>query len=399
MGESRIYYGWWLVAALFVVLAVSSGFGFYNMSVYINVLAAVHGHGIGELSLAVSLFFLVGGVGGMWVASLLERFDARVIMAVGGLIAGIALAFSGTVTSLPGIYLLFSLFGFGNAAVSIVTSTTLVTRWFPGRDRSIALSIASTGLSAGGILLTPWSARMLSTHGPEQAMTWFGIAFAAIIVPLSILLVRDRPRLLGRGGAPAPSSARWNYDAAIRTPFFILLTLGYLFAMGAQVGGIAHLYNRAVGIAGLDTATLAVQALTLCSISGRFLGGFLVTRVPIRLYTLVNLLGQGLGLAIIAGADSATGVLGGAVIFGLTVGNLLMLHPLWLAEGFGVESYARIFSLSNAVTVIGVAGGPALLGGIFDAGGYPLAYGVAAASSVLAFFAMLAAGSAPRRTE
>jgi predicted MFS family arabinose efflux permease len=117
------------------------------------------------------------------------------------------------------------------------------------------------------------------------------------------------------------------------------------------------------------------------------------------LYTLVNLLGQGLGLAIIAGADSATGVLGGAVIFGLTVGNLLMLHPLWLAEGFGVESYARIFSLSNAVTVIGVAGGPALLGGIFDAGGYPLAYGVAAASSVLAFFAMLAAGSAPRRTE
>ena len=274
MGGERIYFGWWLVAGLFVVLAVSSGFGFYNMSVYMNVLAAAHGHGIGELSLAVSLFFLVGGVGGMWVASLLERFDARVIMAVGGLIAGVALAFSGRVTSLPGIYLLFSLFGFGNAAVSIVTSTTLVTRWFPGRDRSVALSIASTGLSAGGILLTPWSARVLATHGPEAAMTWFGLAFAAVIVPLSILLVRDRPGPLASTRTQAAGSVRWNYDVAIRTPFFILLTLGYLFAMGAQAGGIAHLYNRAVGIAGLDTATLAVQALTLCSISGRFLVGF-----------------------------------------------------------------------------------------------------------------------------
>ena len=124
-----------------------------------------------------------------------------------------------------------------------------------------------------------------------------------------------------------------------------------------------------------------------------------MTRLPIRIYTLVNLLGQGLGLAIIASAGGALGVLVGAVVFGLTVGNLLMLHPLWLAEGFGVESYARIFSLSNAVTVIGVAGGPVLLGGIYDAGGYPLAYTVAAASSVLAFMAMLAAGSAPRRRE
>ncbi|MGA1675530.1 MAG: MFS transporter [Pseudomonadales bacterium] len=399
MGEARIYYGWWLVAALFVVLAVSSGFGFYNMSVYMNVLAREHGHGIGELSLAVSLFFLVGGVGGMWVANLLERFDARIVMASGGLLAGIALACSGAVTSLPGIYALFSLFGFGNAAVSIVTSTTLVTRWFPGRDRSVALSVASTGLSAGGILLTPWSARVLETQGPETALGWFGIAFAAVIVPLSLLVVRDRPKGLAPGAATHGNRARWDYGVAIRTRFFVLLTLGYLFAMGAQVGGIAHLYNRAVGLAGIDTATLAVQALTLCSITGRFAGGFLVTRVSIRLYTLTNLLGQGLGLALIAGAESASLVLGGAVVFGLTVGNLLMLHPLWLAEGFGVESYARIFSLSNAVTVIGVAGGPALLGGIFDVGGYPLAYLVAAASSALAFVALLAAGSAPRRTE
>ncbi|MFM7120638.1 MAG: hypothetical protein ACKOZX_10435, partial [Gammaproteobacteria bacterium] len=155
--------------------------------------------------------------------------------------------------------------------------------------------------------------------------------------------------------------------------------------------------NRVDGMAGFKTAALAVQVLTFCSITGRFLGGFLVTRIPIRGYTLGNLLGQGLGLGVIALATDATTVVLGAAVFGATVGNLLMLHPLWLAEGFGVQSYARIFSLSNALTVIGVAGGPALLGMAFDASGYTFAYAAAALASGLAFVTLLAAGSAPRR--
>lgn len=38
MGESRVYYGWWIVAGLFVVLTVPSRLGF-NLFVYMIVLA------------------------------------------------------------------------------------------------------------------------------------------------------------------------------------------------------------------------------------------------------------------------------------------------------------------------------------------------------------------------
>ena len=41
-----MYYGWWIVAGVFLVLTVSSGFGFYNLSVYINVLAAARGFSV-----------------------------------------------------------------------------------------------------------------------------------------------------------------------------------------------------------------------------------------------------------------------------------------------------------------------------------------------------------------
>ena len=56
-----------------------------------------------------------------------------------------------------------------------------------------------------------------------------------------------------------------------------------------------------------------------------------------------------------------------------------MLQPLLIAERFGVLDYPRIFSRSQFFTMFGTAGGPLLLGWLYDnAGGYETSYLVAA---------------------
>lgn len=394
----RLDDGWWVVAGVFLVLTVSSGFGFYNLSVYINVLAAARGFSVSEVSFAVSLFFVVGGVTGMVVARLLERHDVRWVMIGGAALGGLALGLVGRATGLGELYALFVVFGVGNAAISIVTATTLVTRWFPGPNRSVALSIASTGLSAGGIVLTPLSARVLSTWGVEAAMPWFGAAFFLLVLPIVLWVVRGQPHAPHRAdiGEPMPAPG-WDYAEAVRSRFFVLVTGGYVLCMGSQVGAIAHLYNRAEQITDFRVAALSIQALTIMSILGRFLGGWLVTRMAIRPFTLGNVIGQGVGLTVLATAGGPVQVVLGAALFGATVGNLLMLHPLWLADAFGARAYARIFALSNAVSVFGVAAGPALLGIVYDAAGYRPAYLAAVAGSAGALTLMLAAGREPHR--
>jgi MFS family permease len=389
--------GWWIVAGVFLVLCVSSGFGFYNLSVYISVLAAARGFSVAEVSVAVSLFFVSGGVAGMGVARLIERHDVRWVMIGGAALGGLALALVGSAGTLPQLYALFALFGAGNSAVSIVTATALITRWFPGRNRSVALSIASTGLSAGGILLTPLSARLLSQWGVEAMMPWFGTAFFLLVLPIVLWVVRGHPPAPTTvASASAPEPPAWRYRDAVTSRFFVLVTLGYVLCMGSQVGSIAHLYNRAEQVADFRVAALAIQTLTLASILGRFLGGWLVTRMAIRPFTLANVVGQGVGLVVVATASGPVQVIAGALLFGCTVGNLLMLHPLWLADAFGGRTYASIFSLSNAVTVIGVASGPALLGFVYDAAGYQSAYLVAVAGSAGALVLMAAAGRSPQ---
>jgi MFS family permease len=388
--------GWRIIAGLFAVLTVSSGFGFYNMSVYMNVLAETRSFSITSLSGAVSAFFVVGGIAGIWVARLLERYDVRWVMIGGATLAGAALAAAGQATSVTMIYLMFILFGIGNTGVSIVVSTTLVTRWFPGPNRSVALSIASTGLSMGGILVTPASVWVLQQAGVSAVLPGFGLAFIVLVVPIALLVIRDAPAV-DPDSAASSNADDWQYAEARHSRFFYLVTAGYVLCMVSQVGGIAHLYNLAVSRSDFVVAATAIQALTLMSILARLAGGVLLTRIPTYGFVLVNLIGQAAGLGLLALAQTRFSILTGAALFGSSVGNLLMLHPLWLAEAFGAAAYPRLFSLSNAWTVVGVAGGPLLLGWLYDLYDYRAAYLTAVLTSILAAVLVAAAGRKPLR--
>ncbi len=390
-----MYYGWWVVVGMFFVLTASSGFGFYNLSVYLNVLVADTGFDVSQVSFAITLFFLIGGVGGIAVARLMDLVPIRPLMLSGSLLAGLSLAMASQVSSLGGIYFWFAMFGLGNCAVSIVVSTTLITRWFPGSNRSVALSVASTGLSFGGILVTPLSAWLIDLQGYAAMMPWFGAAFVGLTLPIILLIIRNPPTHAIDSLHATQSRAGWSYDQALRSRFFWFLSVAYVFCMAAQVGGIAHLFNRAELSFGIGVASLSVQLLTLASITGRLFGGWVVMHIPIRPFTIGCACLQGAGLAMIGFADTAFMLLLGATCFGAAVGNLLMLQPVWLAEAFGNKEYARIFALANAVTVVGVAGGPFILGYVHDKLDYSASFATAAGLAAIAIVGIFFAGSTP----
>ncbi len=86
------------------------------------------------------------------------------------------------------------------AAAGLVPATTVVTRWFHER-RSVALSVASTGLSVGGILITPFAKRLIDDRGLAAATPWLGLVF--VIGHRAVRLVH---------GAPRPGREGWNPD-------------------------------------------------------------------------------------------------------------------------------------------------------------------------------------------
>jgi len=68
-----------------------------------------------------------------------------------------------------------------------------------------------------------------------------------------------------------------------------------------------------------------------------------------------------------------------------------------LAEAFPGSIYPRVFALANAASVMGVAGGPFMLGLAYDFADYSVAYSLAVATSLVAGAFILTAGPRPVR--
>lgn len=398
----RVFRGWYVVAAAFVVLMTSAGLGFYGLSVYLEAITDEQGFSTSSVSAATSVFFIVTGVSGRFIGQLITRRDVRQVVVVGGLVAAMALAALGQVEEVWQVFVVYAVFGVGFAATAIVPCTTVVTRWFH-RRRSVALSIASTGLSVGGLTLTKVASWLIDRESLSGAMPWLGVLYALLAIPAGLALLPDPARrgLRPDGDLADPQAAPVTaadlgvaYDVAVRSRFFRAFTGGFVLTMGAQVGAIAQMTKVVTERTGSrSTGALAVSALALASVVARLAGGAVMNRLPMAGITAALAVVQGTALLLLSQAGSEGALLACALLFGATVGNLLMLQPLILAEAFGVRDYPRVFSLSQLIVTAGIASGPFLLGALRDASGYGVAFLVGGTLSILGGAIMATGGS------
>ncbi len=390
------FYGWRIVAALFVILMFSSGLGFYNHAIILQALSRESGFPIEMASFAVSLFFLVSGLTGLAIAPLLELTDVRYVITAGAVLASVCLGVVGHVEGTMQLLIVYSLFGVGFCASGLLPATTLVARWFE-TDRARALSFSSTGLSVGGITLTPLSATLIEQYSLGNAGIGLGFIYFLGVVPVTWLVLRSSPADLGirphgRSADAGQIVDGFTLGQAVKHPFFWGLSFAYIFVMLAQVGGIAHHYGVLTERLHPGEASVGIAVLPLFSVMGRLAGGIVLGHFSTRWFTLCMMCCQASSLLLIAIGDTVFTLYAGLALFGVSVGNLLMLQPLIVAEVYGLVGYTRIYAWSNMIAVVGVAGGPVLMGVLFGySGSYQQAYIFAGAIGVLAamiFFAV-----------
>jgi MFS family permease len=397
-----VFYGWYVVGAVLATTTAFSGFIFYNLSILLAALVAERGFPVALASSATSSFFLAAGVGGVVAGRLVDRFDARLVISAGATLGSLALATVGALYATWQLFAFYVVLGIAHGTCGLVPVTTVIARWF-NVHRSLAFSIGSTGLSLGGIVVAPFLALSVERYGLDATAPWMGLFLFLGIVPLTLLLVRPSPQAMGLApdgitraeAAAAPSPPSTSFREALGTGYFYAVSISYLFVLGAQVACVAHCYRLASTRDGTETAALALAAMAATSTIGRLIGGALLLKVPSRAFALAMMAMQAVGLAGLAWAHGRVAILAGVTVFGLTMGNSLMMHPLLLVERFGTRDYGRIYSTSQLMSVAGLAGGASLVGLIYDAtGGYAVPFAAIALAS-LAGFAILAACGPP----
>src|SRR3984893_9308757 len=188
---ARLFYGWYVVAAIGLVLMTCSGLAFYNLSVLLDAFITQRGFPVALASGATASYFMASGIGGGVGAQVMERTDPRLIMIRGACVSSIALGCAGGLHRAVELYAFHIVFGFCYGCCGLVPATTIVARWFEAR-RPLALSVASTGLSVGGIVVTPASAFLIAHWGLSGAAPWLGLAMIVRGVPGVVPGVRAR---------------------------------------------------------------------------------------------------------------------------------------------------------------------------------------------------------------
>ena len=384
---ASIFFGWRVAWAAFAIAALAWGVGFYGPSEFLHVLHESRGWSVSLISSAITCHFLFSAGIVARLPALQRRFGLVATTRVGGLAAGLGVLAWAMATQSWELFPAALLSGAGWALTGGAAINSMVAPWFE-RRRSAALTIAFNGASIGGVLFAPlWALLIVYLRFPTAALC-IGALMAGALWWLAGAYLRASPETLGLfpdGDAAGPASPAMKTtpitSAQLPTGSMIwrdrrFATLSIAFALGmfAQIGLIAHLFSLLAPALGEAGAGAAISLAAACAVLGRNLLGILLPRAGSdrRLAAALNFAIQIVGsVALLAAVGTSVPLLlAGCILFGLGMGNLVLLPPLIAQAEFPRGDAARVVALVIAVNHAVFAFAPATLGLLRDIAGW-----------------------------
>lgn len=369
------FFGWYVVAAAFVLAIFGWGVGFYGPPIYLQMVVQRTGWSVALVSTAVTLHFLVGAVVVANIPRLYRLTGVPVATIAGAVLLAIGVVGWSVADQPWHLFAAALLSGTGWVAMGAAAVNAIIAPWFV-RSRPAALSMAYNGASVGGVIFSPLWVMLIASSGFAQAAIIVGISMVTTVVALSVLAFSKSPDVLGQSpdGAQsdqvvpltAPSSAAPVLGGSLwRDRRFITLAAGMAAGLFAQIGLLAHLFSIMVPVFGSQTAGLLMGGATVSAIVGRTgIGWLMPISADRRLIASASYGVQIIGSLILlaTGGDNAAAMVVGILLFGLGIGNATSLPPLIAQVEFDKVDVSRVVPLIVALSQATYALAPALFG-------------------------------------
>ena len=400
---TRIFYGWWIVAAAFLNLFFGVGIVFYGFPVLYPALVDSLGFTHAQVTQGFLLGFLIVGLPfGVLAGAIIDRVGARGVILVGIGFVGTSLLLMGSMTKLWQYELLCTTEVIGYVLAGPIANQVLVARWFRVR-RGRAMGYAYLGLGLGGVSAPLLVNVLMRSYGWRQALEFIGLLILAVLLPVGTWITRSTPEDLGlRPDGELPdrvadeSSTIVRPDVgvgrALRTMNFWLILIGSTLVMSA-IGSVVQHFILFLEDAGYSapTASRFLTGLLLSSLGGRVVVGYVADRFSKKTITALFYALLSASLLLLGMAREPAAMWTFAAVFGFAMGADYMLIPLVTAECFGTSSLGKLLALIIMGYSLGQWAGPWIAGRVFDARhSYDLAWTIFSAAGLLGAAAIYA---------
>src|SRR5918995_2283327 len=295
------FYGWWMVAVGCGMRMLGGGFHLYGFTIFFLPITQELGLSRAATSLVFSLARAEGAIEGPLAGYLIDRFGPRPMMLAGVILSGVGYMLLAGVESYYGLMAVYlGVISLSFSAGFMPSPMVLANSWFI-RRRAFAMTLISSSIGIGGVLITPLLAFSVQAWGWRWGAFLAGVGLIVVGVPIS-LFARRSPESMGLlpdgvplqadaserkfSGAPAQgdradtSDGEFTLRQAMRTSAFWMLVLATTTRVGVFNSITVHFVPIMVWKGATEQQAAAMLALmALMSLPAHLLVGWIADRV------------------------------------------------------------------------------------------------------------------------
>jgi len=237
----------------------------YGWTLFVSPIDNQFHWGKAAIQVGFSLFVLAETWLVPFEAYLVDSYGPQVVVAVGGIMVGLAWILNSAADSLAMLYAGGIIGGIG-AGIVYGTASGAALKWFPDR-RGLAAGLTAAGFGAGSALTIIPIANQIKASGYQSAFFTWGILQGAVVLVCAFFMRAPQKEDLAEITTSTESQTAQDFTPAqmLKTPaFYLLYVMMTMLAMGglmatAQLGPIAKDFQVAdnpVSLFGLTMAAL-----------------------------------------------------------------------------------------------------------------------------------------------
>ena len=382
--QGKIYYGWIIVLAGIICMAVTVGVN-NCMSQFIKPVCADLGFTRQEMSTNQTIIALGSMVFSLGAGKFFQKFNLRSVLRIGAVLLSLSVLAFSFANSLPVFYLISLVFGVCNAMITTIPFSIILGNWFPQRY-GFAIGWAFMGSGIGGMVLNSLLGQWIPSFGWRFGYRMLALVMFVLLFVCVFFVIRVNPGDMGLSpyqDSPKKSEKNrqkvrveemdwegYTLAQAAKTPSFwaVVLCTGVISVTINVLNQSVAPHLNDVGYSVAFSANVVSAGYAGLAI-GKILLGQMFDKLGSRTSSLISgaslLLGM-LGLIFARFIPMLAGIVVG-VGLGCAFGSVA--YPIIARRVFGTRDAASIYGVITAAANCGGMAAPIFLGSVFDSTG------------------------------
>lgn len=402
MNNKKIFYGWWIVGASVLIMAMLHPLITTCWGLYVKPVTEDMGLNRSAFALCSTIISGVTLLLSPYLGKWLAKKNTQLIHAI--CVIGLAASYASFSLGQSIVHFYISAFfmgAFSCGAVALPISIVL-TNWFV-KKRGLAISIALAGSGIGGAIISPIMGNIITNYGWRMSYLVFAAGMLVIALPM-IFIMKKSPETMGLKAYGADEAA----DSAVQKTSVPKIELNlplsevkkhsffwiYLFGMFCLCFvGFGSLSQLAAFLADAHGTAFAAGVLSFFLIIvtiGKISLGWIYDKFGTRIGTTYICIVFALSIVCMLFPESKTLMYVMAFLYGLGICTGTVCPPVITASMFGSKYYGEIYGYVNLVVYLGAALSVPAIAIVFDkTGSYQVAWYLCIALIVISLITLL----------